>query len=726
MGQGTIESPNSTKKGSSLTVFTTVFGLFLFIAILVGASTTLTNYLQLRASAIEVASDTFTSTIQRIDERKQSMFSVLILLTELFSDTPGAKREGDATMDDLLSSVLRGLSMNPHVFEAYAGYENGDYYQIFSFLEEDASIVEDLGGPANTRYAVHEITRQVDDKRLESWRFFDESQTQISYRDNYEPTYDPRIRAWYKSARATPGHIFRTAPYVFAISPEVGITFGKSFYGPVGGVFATDITLDRFSNFLNSIRPNSLHRIIVFDSDMTLIAHPDADKVLKRTGASDELSLQPAKVTDLSDPVIAKAVELFVEGGAFELDEFDLDGNTYLASVAQSDYDGQPDYVLYAAPRTEFEGRIAEAASQGLFAGIVLILISIPFVVLVARSISKPLSRLSKEAGLIQTFQLDDPIEMHSPVNEINTLIGAMSNMKKTMRSISKFVPKALVKDILESGNPVEVGGERRNISLLFTDVQDFTPISDSMKPEELMLSMSEYFEELVGVIIADDGTVDKFVGDAIFAYWNAPLATENYEYVACYAALKCRAASERLSAEWKKQGRVGWYTRYGVHAGDAVVGNVGSSDRIDFTAIGDTVNIASRLEGLNKFYKTSILVSGPIADTCAKEFLFRFVDHSLPKGAGTPLKIYEPIGLYDGPDEFRVSDQNVAFVKDWDETLKAYNNRNWAAARDAMESFAKRYPDDGVARIYLDRITEYVANPPSDDWDGIIRFSEK
>lgn len=719
-----ISSP--AKKQSKLTVFTTVFGLFLFIAILIGASTTLTNYLQLRASATEVASDTFASTIQRIDETKQSMFGVLILLTELFSDTPGVKREGGVNMDAVLSSVLRGLKINPHVFQAYAGYENGDFYQIFSLVEEDRGIIESLGGPFDTRFAVHAITRQADDRRLESWRFLDESQIEISYRENYAPSYDPRIRDWYTSARANPGRIFRTPPYVFAISPEVGISFVESFDGPDGGVFATDLTLDRFSSFLNSIRPNAQHKILVFDSEMALIAHPDADKVLKRTGASDELSLQPAKVTDLSDPVIARTVELFAQNGAFELDEFELDGNTYLASVAQSDSDGQPDYVLYAAPRSEFEGRMAEAASQGLFAGIVLILFSIPFVVILARSISKPLSRLSEEAAQIQAFQLDDPIEMHSPVNEINTLIRSMSNMKNTMRSISKFVPKALVKDILESGKPVEVGGERRNISLLFTDVQGFTPIADSMEPEELMLSMSEYFEELVGLIIADDGTVDKFVGDAIFAYWNAPLPTENYEYVACFAALKCRAASERLSAEWKKQGRIGWYTRFGVHAGDAVVGNVGSSDRIDFTAIGDPVNIASRLEGLNKFYKTSILVSGPVVEACAEKFLFRYVDRSLPKGAGAPLDIYEPIGLYDGPDEFRVSDQNITFVKDWDEALADYRNRNWVKALDAMESFAKRYSDDGVARIYLERIIEYIANPPSDDWDGIIRFNQK
>ncbi|MEQ9448618.1 MAG: adenylate/guanylate cyclase domain-containing protein, partial [Rhodospirillaceae bacterium] len=222
------------------------------------------------------------------------------------------------------------------------------------------------------------------------------------------------------------------------------------------------------------------------------------------------------------------------------------------------------------------------------------------------------------------------------------------------------------------------------------------------------------------------DGTVDKFVGDAIFSYWNAPLPIKRYEHAACLTALKCRNAAEQLSAKWTKEGRTPWHTRFGVHAGEAVVGNVGAADRIDYTVIGDTVNIASRLEGLNKFYGTRILASGPIVEACADEFLFRRVDRSLPKGAGKPLEIYELLGLFEGPDELRVSPADAKLVVDWSHAYEVYAARDWFKALDAIESFLEQYPDDGVAKIYLDRILEFLIEPPMPDWDGIMRFSKK
>ena len=719
------KAQQQTRPDQSLTIFVTIFGLFLVVSLVTGASIALTNYFQLRSSATQVANETFQNTIDRIDEKKESLFGVLILFAELFADSPAVKREG-ATMEGLLSALLRGLTLNPHVLEVYAGYENGDYYQIFSFLEEDANIIEGLDGPDSTRYAVHEIALQDDGTRKESWRFLDNDQNELSYRENYSPSYDPRVRGWYQAARADSGQTVRTAPYVFAISPEVGMTFGKSFDGPEGGVFAADITLDRFSSFLKSIRPNALHKILVFDDQMRSLAHPNADEVLKRTGQGDDLLLEPAKVTDLSDPIVQETVALFNTDGPFHLESFSLDGVEYLASVEMFEYGEQSDYVLYAAPRSEFEGRIAEAASSGLLAGILVILLSIPFVFILTRTISKPLAGLSDEAALIQSFNLDSPITLKSYVRELDTLIGSMINMKKTMRSISKFVPKALVRDILQSGDTVEVGGERRHLSLLFTDVKDFTPISDSMEPEDLMLNMSEYFEDLVGLIIDQGGTVDKFVGDAIFSYWNAPLPIDRYEYLACYTALECRYASEQLGQRWAEEGRLRWNTRFGVHAGDAVVGNVGSSDRIDFTAIGDTVNIASRLEGLNKFYGTSILVSGQIVKACERDFLFRHVDSSLPKGAGSPVEIYEPLGTTDPNSNFAATPEHFAFVAEWDVAYRAYIRRDWVSAFDAMDAFAAKHPNDGVARVYLDRITEFLLEPPAKEWDGIMRFSQK
>jgi adenylate cyclase len=181
-----------------------------------------------------------------------------------------------------------------------------------------------------------------------------------------------------------------------------------------------------------------------------------------------------------------------------------------------------------------------------------------------------------------------------------------------------------------------------------------------------------------------------------------------------------------RLNARWIADGRPAWYTRFGVHVGEAVLGNVGSSDRIDYTAIGDTVNIASRLEGLNKYYGTNILTSGQIAGACSGDFLFRRIDRSLPKGAGAPLDIFELLGMIDGPEEHRVTPTMAKLVLDWTKVYEVYASQDWLHALDTLEAFAGSYPDDLVARIYIDRVIEFLLEPPPKEWDGIMRFNKK
>ena len=289
-----------------------------------------------------------------------------------------------------------------------------------------------------------------------------------------------------------------------------------------------------------------------------------------------------------------------------------------------------------------------------------------------------------------------------------------------------RMVPKALVRDILESEGVVKVGGKTRRISILFTDVKDFTPIAQSIPAETLMVSLSEYFDELASLIIREDGTVDKFIGDAIFAFWNAPLPVARHEHAVCKAALKCSAASRRLNARWIEKGQAQWHTRFGVHVGEAVLGNVGSSDRIDYTAIGDTVNIAARLEGLNKFYGTSILASGQIVSVCSNEFLFRLIDRTMPKGTGNVLEIFELVGMIEGPDEFSVTPKQQALVECWNNLYALYESRDWARALDALKGFVDHYPDDLVAEVYRSRVAEFLRVPPLETWDGITHFELK
>ncbi len=654
----------------------------------------------------------------------QRFFAPVNLLVNLYSADPilsGEARQPESIVEPL----LRNLIEYPHISSVYVGYENGDFIQIVS-MSGRAEVATAIGGPPETRYAVQTISSDGRQTRHLTWIFLNDIQEEVGRRTEVDPNYDPRTRQWYIDAQAQPGEIIRTSPYAFDGGQRVGLTVAKSLDDERWGVVGVDITLDQFSQLLESERPNILHRIYAFNEGGTLVASPNPERIFSRS-LTDRNEIQLSSIFELDDPVVSGAAQLFSALGPYDLEILDLGGEIYLASVVQHTQSDFPElYILYAAPKSDFEGSLAGLATRSLIPGFLVLVLALPAIIYLARMISRPLRRLSAETDLIRSFKLNDPITMQSIVREIDLLIGSVASMKSTLREISKFVPQAIVKNILDNEKQVAVGGEKRRLSLLFTDVENFTPISESMSPEDLMVHMSEYFEDLVSLIIKEGGTVDKFVGDAIFAYWNAPIPVENYERAACMAALKCRQASEQLGAIWEKDGRQPWVTRFGVHAGDTVVGNVGASDRIDYTVIGDTVNIASRLEGLNKYYGTNILVSDQIADVCSDTFLFRHIDHSLPKGAVRPLHILELLGIYDGPEEFRIQPEQAKLVVDWNDAYEVYTSRDWIKALDAFEQFKAQYPEDRVATIYLERITGFLVDPPEDNWDGIMRFDKK
>lgn len=712
----------SVRRSPRIPIFVTVLTLFVLATLLLGTALTIANYVETRRTAIRAASETFRATIDRINERRLGFFAPAFLMVVQLSEDPSIKQP-DGPKTSARTLLLTSFMLNPQISAAYVGYENGDYFQILSISEAEIGFINRLGAPLETRFAIQEIHRDTTGKRMVAWQFLDAGRQQIGALSR-EADYDPRRRDWYRDARAQPQKIIRNVPYIFATTSQPGMTLAKTIEGGAVGV---DITLDRLMTYVRSARANETHRFLAFDEEKRLLAHSDPDRMFKPSGPEQGAMLSVATATDLSDPVIREAVRLFEQNGPFSLVSYRVADADYLATVVrQVARDGGVFFVLYAAPLSDFLGTLAGAARRSIPPALLIFALSLPAIAYLAHSISRPIMKLAGEADLIRSFKLDDQIGFDSRVREINVLIKSMSGMKGAIREVSKFVPKALVRDILQTEKVVVVGGEIRNISIMFTDVQDFTATAGVTPAKDLMVNLSQYFEELASVIMKEQGTVDKFIGDAIFCFWNAPLPVARHEFAACGATLRCQAAARRLGERWAKAGMAPWRTRFGLHVGEAVIGNVGSSDRIDYTAIGDTVNVASRIEGLNKFYGTEILASGQIVDICSDEFLFRRVDRIQPKGAGTSFDIFELLGSVEGPDECRATRAATKLVRDWNDVYDVYASRNWMRAFEALEAFARERPDDTLAGIYLDRVVGFLLEPPPDDWDAIIRFSRK
>jgi adenylate cyclase len=220
-----------------------------------------------------------------------------------------------------------------------------------------------------------------------------------------------------------------------------------------------------------------------------------------------------------------------------------------------------------------------------------------------------------------------------------------MAVAHRTIWSFARFIPKDIVKGIIDGSISTELGGVRQEVTILFTDVRNFTGIAEAADPDVLMRQTSRHFAALTEAFLAEGGTVDKFIGDAVMVFWNAPHLQSDHAERACRAALSAKAASETLNAQFEAEGLPPFHVRLGIHVGDAVVGNVGSTERMEYTALGSSVNLASRLEGLNKEYETTILVSEAVRERVEHRFCCKAIASVIAKGMTTETRVYELIG---------------------------------------------------------------------------------
>jgi adenylate cyclase len=263
---------------------------------------------------------------------------------------------------------------------------------------------------------------------------------------------------------------------------------------------------------------------------------------------------------------------------------------------------------------------------------------------------------------------------------------------------------------------------------LLFTDVQDFTPLAENLLPEELMQAMSQYFEAVGQAILSEGGTIDKFIGDAVMAFWNAPKQDADHVNKACLAALRLAQKSRELNQRREALGLPVLRTRVGLHTGAAVVGNVGASDRMDYTALGANVNLASRLEGLNKFYATSILASGEVRQRARGQFLFRSVDVVVPKGASAAHAVFELVGALPASPHADVAAPRamLGFCSRWERAITLYRTAQWDKALAEFTALAELMPEDRLAAMYVNRTARLLENKQGRDWKAIMRFKDK
>lgn len=283
-----------------------------------------------------------------------------------------------------------------------------------------------------------------------------------------------------------------------------------------------------------------------------------------------------------------------------------------------------------------------------------------------------------------------------------------------------EYVPPELVEEMSQNPQSFTLESQNRELTVLFSDVRDFTSISEGLGAGELSELMSEYLSAMTRVIYDHRGTVDKYIGDAIMAFWGAPIYDHDHARNALYAAMRMVAEVRVLSKSFRERGWPGLHIGIGINTGDMNVGNMGSRYRRAYTVLGDGVNLASRLEGLTKSYGVSLIVSRATRDA-VPELAYRELDRVRVKGREKAVSIYEPLGPRDAVDE-KAHDE----LKFYREAVKLYRAQNWELAELQFVNLSKRAPKRTLYRLYIERINHFRRNPPPADWDGVYTYSEK
>jgi adenylate cyclase len=291
---------------------------------------------------------------------------------------------------------------------------------------------------------------------------------------------------------------------------------------------------------------------------------------------------------------------------------------------------------------------------------------------------------------------------------------------KKIRGAFQYYLTASVVNEILKDPNKLKLGGDKKNLSVMFSDIRGFTSISEKLSPENLVQLLNKYLTAMTNIVFKYDGLLDKYIGDAVMAVFGAPLDQPDHARRACLTAIEMMTELRRLQIKWKAEGWPEIDIGIGINTGDMVVGNMGSEMRFDYTVMGDSVNLASRLEGTNKEYGTNIIISEFTYEVIKEDFFCRELDAVRVKGKKLPVRIFELLG------EAKDKAQWQEFAAIFQHALELYRGGKWDEAIAAFNRVLGLKPDDFPSRLYIERCESLKETPPEGEWDGVFTMTRK
>lgn len=587
--------------------------------------------------------------------------------------------------------------------------------------DDNAAGLDDGDAELEGLQGAHEVIRSADteafgwsEKEDRSWAFFNVRKRLVFTRGDSEqlgatvegvPVLDKALRQGFASALWSPQQL-RALPFSFVpkeriregdlllVHAHLATTSGSAGARPIGVVLS-----GRWVKEL--LLENALEQ---GPSQARFALHAEDGALATSDAASAEVLKTLPDTLDESHPVRVRDQRYLVRKDVFK----DLDGTPIGQVFVMRNLDAEIDPILAG-----FRKRLLPTA-----AGVVLLALALA--VLLARRLSAPLVELEAAARQVRLGVLDVEVPVRS-TDEVGRLTAAFNEMIAGLRQrdqihglFKRYLAPQVVDELIRHPEKAAPGGDRRELTVLFIDLVGFTSISEELSPEALVELLNGYFERATEVLGRHGATLDKFIGDAIMCFWNAPLPQQDHAARACLAALGLRRVVDAMSPAFQARGVPRLECRIGINTGASVVGNIGSRAAQDYTVIGDAVNLASRLEGAARVYGTRTLVSEDTVKAAGGVVLARELDLLRVKGRQLPVRVYELVDEAGAPPP--------AHLTRFAEGLALYRSRRFAEAR---ETFLAS-PEDAPSRVFAARCEDFAARPPPEDWDGVFSLDTK
>ena len=535
--------------------------------------------------------------------------------------------------------------------------------------------------------------------------------------------YDGRQRPWFNAALRSAEHdSVWTAPYLYIPEYVPGVSLTKQVYDAQGtflGVAFVDFELHFLSRALEAFQadlPGA--QALVFDEVGTVLAHTDPTTTSRKNEAGE---MAMVRLDNHSEPIVRRlASDLGLPATIDSLDNtrmehIEFDGERFVVIFHRAKLVGERTrldwMVAVLVPEAVILAGVREQGWTSAAVGALLFLVFLLSVIVISRRLSDSFYGFFDEMQRLAELDLSEPQRRDTRIREVHALGDNIDHMRTGLRSFERYVSAALVRDLVRSGVEAQPGGKDREVTILFSDVEGFTTISESLEPHQLAVKLSHNLEEASLIVDAHEGTVDKYIGDSVMAFWNAPNKVADHPLQACQAALEI-IERIRQSADGPEPL---WPIRIGINTTVALVGNLGSVSHLDYTVIGDGVNLASRIEGINKQYGTRILVGESTRQAVAENMLTRPVDRVIVKGQSRPEPIHELIA-----QRAAASPAQLDLARATTEAFTAYLEQRWEEAEAGYRRCLKYSSEDPLARLFVERCQALRGRDLPSDWDGV------